>query len=334
MRDQTQATILVCEDDQDLLADLSVVLGRAGYRVLAEPCADAAIQRLGMERPDLILSDISMPGSDGMTFLHHVREIRTDLGNVPFVLLTAFAESSDIAAGKRAGADDYLVKPVDFEVLLATIEAHLRQIARLALPPSPVMGRAAEIALDGLDFGIMLLGTRGDVLLANRTARDLSGCSTAEIRGWIQRQLGPADYARIFDRAADRLRRHRDFRSAVMIDTGEAGGWGVLGFADLGQMPVHAGDPMLMAVLIDARCGAGISGMLLAEAAGLTPAEASVAGLLAQGMRVAEIATRLNVTRTTVTFHLKNIFQKTSCSRQADLIMMLRSVPLRAEGEA
>ena len=65
----SRATILVCEDEPDLLEDLTAVLAEAGYDVLAEPTAEAALARLDDTRADLILSDIALPGIDGMTFL-------------------------------------------------------------------------------------------------------------------------------------------------------------------------------------------------------------------------------------------------------------------------
>ena len=65
-----------------------------------------------------------------------------------------------------------------------------------------------------------------------------------------------------------------------------------------------------------------------AQAAGLTASEAAVAELLARGLRLKDIADELSINLTTVNFHLRNIFQKTLTSRQADLMLLLRSVPL------
>lgn len=66
-------TIMICEDEGDLLDDLVMVVSDAGYHVVAETSADAAIGRLQSCRPDLILSDIAMPGTDGMAFLRHIQ---------------------------------------------------------------------------------------------------------------------------------------------------------------------------------------------------------------------------------------------------------------------
>ena len=126
--EEERAIILVCEDEGDLLDDLAAVLTEAGYEVLAETSAEAALIRLDSVRADLILSDITLPGIDGMTFLRRVRQTRPDLNDVPFILLTGFADRSDILAGKRAGADDYLVKPFAFPELLARTRALTRRL--------------------------------------------------------------------------------------------------------------------------------------------------------------------------------------------------------------
>ena len=90
-----------------------------------------ALDRLEDCRPDLILCDIAMPVMDGYALLRVIRESMTDLADVPFVFLSAQDGSDQIAQGKYAGADDYLVKPVNFDLMLATIAARLRQVQRV-----------------------------------------------------------------------------------------------------------------------------------------------------------------------------------------------------------
>jgi DNA-binding response OmpR family regulator len=71
-----------------------------------------------------------MPGIGGYDVLKALRE-QGDMSDVPFIFLTALAERNDVLTGKQAGADDYLVKPIDYEILLATISARLDQVARV-----------------------------------------------------------------------------------------------------------------------------------------------------------------------------------------------------------
>src|SRR5207302_88783 len=116
--------LAVVEDNPELLAYLTQELGR-WYRV--SPFADStyAVQAITAEPPDLIVSDIMMPGLDGIALARKVRaEPRTT--EVPVILLSAREEVESKVAGFEAGADDYVHKPFDLQELHARIELHLR----------------------------------------------------------------------------------------------------------------------------------------------------------------------------------------------------------------
>src|SRR5699024_9888272 len=81
----------------------------------------------------LILCDISMPGLDGFGLLEAVQAKGPEYADIPFVFLSAFSDPREIIEGKRLGADDYLVKPIDYDLLLATVHARLRQVERIQL---------------------------------------------------------------------------------------------------------------------------------------------------------------------------------------------------------
>lgn len=132
------ATLLCVDDEPDLLRDLSEELTDAGYRVLAASSGRAALLQLAQQRPDLILCDISMPGMDGYELLAALQAMGPQYASIPFVFLTALSDPRDVIAGKEVGADDYLVKPIDYDLLLATVHARLRQLRRLrVLTPAP-----------------------------------------------------------------------------------------------------------------------------------------------------------------------------------------------------
>lgn len=331
--EEERALILVCEDEADLLEDLSAVLTEAGYVVLAETSAEAALARLDSVRADVILSDITLPGIDGMTFLRRVRQTRPDLNDVPFILLTGFADRSDILAGKRAGADDYLVKPVDYDLLVAAVDAQLRLAARIASvhghPHQDDAVAGLVRAVNRLDFGLVLLDMRGRICFSNRAARRLSEGISPPTRNWLRHAIGEADYMQSINAAYDSLRQGGCHHSAAVISQDiPQDNWRLVILSDLGSLPVRPGDPMMMALILGFDAARRLGARLIAQAAGLTAGEAAVADLLARGLRLKDIADQLAISLTTVNFHLRNIFQKTMTSRQADLMLLLRSVPL------
>lgn len=127
----TQVTILVVDDQPEILSGLQLTLESAGYRVLVAEDGHLALDRLHSETVQLILADIAMPEMNGYQLYEHVRA-DPNLVRIPFIFLTARALASDVRYGKMLGADDYLAKPVKPEDLLAAVEGRLRRARDLA----------------------------------------------------------------------------------------------------------------------------------------------------------------------------------------------------------
>ncbi len=125
------AKILCIEDEDMLLQDLREELEDEDHEVLTAKNGQAALAILQTEKPDLIISDMMMPKMDGPSLLQHIRQNRPSLNDVPVIFLTAKATRDDLLEGKRLGVDDYLTKPVDYDLLLATVEANLGQVQRV-----------------------------------------------------------------------------------------------------------------------------------------------------------------------------------------------------------
>ena len=121
--------LLVVEDNARLLRVIAVYLEKAGFEIMTARDGDDALMRLAETIPDLIVSDIMMPGTDGFAFAANVRgNARTDL--IPIIFLTAKDRREDRIAGFRAGIDAYLVKPFEPEELVAVIENILSRVSR------------------------------------------------------------------------------------------------------------------------------------------------------------------------------------------------------------
>lgn len=121
--------ILVVEDDESILFNISLLLQFNNYDYITATNGREALEILtNLEKtPDLILSDIMMPEIDGYELLKIVsNDSRWD--KIPFVFLSAKAAPTDIRLGKILGADDYLIKPVDEELLLSVIENKIKRI--------------------------------------------------------------------------------------------------------------------------------------------------------------------------------------------------------------
>jgi len=140
------AHILVVDDEKNYRTVLAQLLEGEGHRVSTAENPFAALELLGRESVALILSDLRMPRMDGMSFLQQVRE---DVGEVPFVILTAFATVETALAAMKAGAFDYLLKPFNNEEILQTVEKALAyarlQKENAALRRQLEQGREREI---------------------------------------------------------------------------------------------------------------------------------------------------------------------------------------------
>jgi two-component system response regulator GlrR len=123
------AQILVVDDDADLLRLLGMRLGAAGYRVDGVGSAEAALDRLALQRPQLVISDVQLPGADGLALFDAIRARHPAL---PVILLTAHGTIPDAVEATARGVYTYLTKPFDGKALLQTVAQ------ALALsPPAP-----------------------------------------------------------------------------------------------------------------------------------------------------------------------------------------------------
>jgi DNA-binding NarL/FixJ family response regulator len=121
--------LLVVDDEPNLLRALAVCLRADGYEVTTARSGAEALVRLAESVPDLIVSDIRMPGMDGYHLARQIRaSSRTAL--VPIVFLTAKDETADRIEGFRAGVDAYLVKPFEPDELVAVIKSILSRVER------------------------------------------------------------------------------------------------------------------------------------------------------------------------------------------------------------
>jgi signal transduction histidine kinase/ActR/RegA family two-component response regulator len=114
--------VLVVDDEEDAREAMAVLLGQAGARVISAPGALEALDALDRERPDVLLSDIAMPGEDGYALIRRVRARPADSGGrIPAAALTAYATIEDRAKAIRAGFDEHIPKPVDPARLIGAV---------------------------------------------------------------------------------------------------------------------------------------------------------------------------------------------------------------------
>jgi CheY-like chemotaxis protein len=116
--------VLMVEDDRDNQLLVREVLEEAGYRVLAAGSAEAARELLAAERPDLVLTDLELPGASGLDL---VRELAGDprTATIPVLVLTAHVTPETEASAYDAGCADFLRKPIDIRELVRRVEANL-----------------------------------------------------------------------------------------------------------------------------------------------------------------------------------------------------------------
>ena len=120
-------SILVCDDDKDIVAAIKIYLESEGYGVITAYDGKEALEKLSAEDVHLVLMDIMMPVMDGISAMVEIRR----RSNVPVILLTAKSEDTDKVLGLNVGADDYITKPFNVVEMLARVRSQLRRYMQL-----------------------------------------------------------------------------------------------------------------------------------------------------------------------------------------------------------
>jgi len=154
------ARILVVEDESNLAQGLLFNLQAEGHTVTVAPDGETALESLQNEGFDAVVLDVMLPGQNGFEV---AAALRTRGNYVPVLMLTARGRPEDIVQGFAAGADDYLPKPFDLNVLLARLSALLRRMDWSHETPSrkPIDDETAEFSFAGrrIDFDALELHT-------------------------------------------------------------------------------------------------------------------------------------------------------------------------------
>lgn len=123
--------VLCIDDEHDLRQDIVEELQDAGYEVIEAANGQEGLQTILNDEPDLVVSDITMPVMDGYELITDLRAKHPKYDEMPFIFLSALADKDNVLKGIKAGSDDYITKPIDFDLLLAKVESRLRQNTRM-----------------------------------------------------------------------------------------------------------------------------------------------------------------------------------------------------------
>jgi len=148
-------TILVVDDQENIRKLIATYLIREGYRVFLAGDGQEALDVIDKTQIDMMIADIMMPNMDGITLTN---ELRTSMYTFPILMITAKDSIEDKKIGFRAGTDDYMVKPIDFDEMLLRVEALLRR-AKIANEHRIVIGKVT------LDYNTLTVSTEKESIM-------------------------------------------------------------------------------------------------------------------------------------------------------------------------
>jgi CheY-like chemotaxis protein len=195
--------ILLIDDDDQIRLTFGLALRKKGYRVIEADSGLTGLELARQQMPDLILSDINMPGGDGQALLHHIRA-DPELSTKQVVLMTGRPDVVSPRRGMEQGADDFLVKPVTQEALLSCMEARLKRADIHWRVEDRVLSKLGSSLTSVLphEFFTPLAGILG---LTEILSSDPAGFSAGEIHEFHK------------DIHQSALRLHRTLRNYVLI---------------------------------------------------------------------------------------------------------------------
>ena len=122
--------ILCIEDDLETASLIAEEFAERGYEVILAHDGQAGFSSVLKSQPDIVLCDVSMPVMSGFEVLDRLTAITPRFASMPFIFLTALGDRDNQLKGRRLGADDYVLKPIDFEILDTIIRGRLARVAR------------------------------------------------------------------------------------------------------------------------------------------------------------------------------------------------------------
>jgi two-component system phosphate regulon response regulator PhoB len=172
-------TILVVDDEEDILELIKYNLNHEGYVILTAKTGEEAIQIATRSQPDLIVLDLMLPGIDGLEVTRYLRS-QASTHDLPIVMLTAKGEESDIVAGLELGANDYIAKPFSPKVLIARIRAILRR-RKKDIMNAPDIKQEGDLIIDRKRHVITLMGDVMDLTVSEFELLSF----LADKKGWV-----------------------------------------------------------------------------------------------------------------------------------------------------
>jgi DNA-binding response OmpR family regulator len=174
----SRQSILIIEDDADILELLSYNLTREGFQVHVAQDGETGLAAARQRLPSLILLDLMLPGMQGLEVCRRLK-VREESRAIPIIILTAKGEESDIVVGLEMGADDYLVKPFRVKELVARIRAVLRRLGPeenevIKVGPLVIDSSRHEVRMDERPLTLTLTEFKILKALASRRGRVLT----------------------------------------------------------------------------------------------------------------------------------------------------------------
>lgn len=280
---KAQQIVLAVDDDPGSLGAVTETLEAAGLMALSARDGNSALGLLDRITPDLVLLDAIMPGLDGFETCRRIKAM-PGFSLTPVVFLTGLDASDDVLNGLRAGGVDYVVKPIDQQVLLERIRIHIANADHV---------KEARAALDVTGPGVFALAHGSEISWASDAAQaslELHGSPqfwtlSEAVQAWAQ---GQSDKA---------ISQSSPLRTEPCDGT-------VLKFALIGRMA--NGDMLIRVETFD-----DISDSeRLTRTLNLSPREGEVLAWIAQGKSNRDIGEILDLSTRTITKHIEQIFQK------------------------